>query len=281
MDFLDKLFSNFSQDIAIDLGTANIRVFLKGSKEIIKEPSVIAINQNSGKVLAVGNDARTMIGRTPAAIVAVQPLKDGVISDFNATEALIHYFIQKSQAKAHLRDQLFRPRIIVGVPSTITEVEINAVVDSAKSDGARKVYIVEEPIAAAIGCGLPIEEPKGNMIVDIGGGTTDIAIISLGGIIVDNTIKVVGDEMDQAIVDYVKNKYNLLIGLKMAEDIKIKVGMAIPSSANKNVQVKGQDLISGLPKSTTMTEVEIAEALNPVLEKIAVAIKEGIEMSPP
>ncbi len=281
MGLIDNLISKFSTDIAIDLGTANIRVYVKGSDKIIKEPSVVAINTNNNKVLAVGNEARQMIGRTPANIVAIQPLKDGVISDFSATEAMIHYFIEKSKHKASLSSQLFNPRVIIGVPSLITEVEINAVVDSAKSAGARKVYIVEEPIAAAIGAKLPIEEATGSMIIDIGGGTTDIAVISLGGIITDNTINVAGDEMDLSIVEYIKNKYNLLIGLKMAEDIKIRIGSAIPKNTTETFEVKGQDILSGLPKSTNITNFEVAEALNPVLEKILNAVKEAIEKTPP
>lgn len=281
MQILDNILSNFSQDIAIDLGTANIRVFFKGLDEIIKEPSVIALNTITGKILAVGNDARVMIGRTPANIIAVQPLKDGVISDFNAAEAIIHYFINKSQNRAHLKNLIFRPRVIVGVPSSISEVEINAVVDSAKSAGARKVYIVEEPVAAAVGAGLDIENATGNMIIDIGGGTTDIAVISLGGIVVDNTIKLAGDEMDQAIVDYIKNKYNLLIGLKMAEDMKIRNGNIHVNKDLGKFIVKGQDLVSGLPKSTEISSHEVSEALAPVISKITFAIKEAVEKSPP
>lgn len=281
MPIIDKLLSKFSQDIAIDLGTANVRVFFEGLNEVIKEPSVIAMNNLNGKILAVGNDARVMIGRTPANIVAVQPLRDGVISDFNAAEAIIHYFINKSQNRANIANLVLRPRVIIGVPSSISEVEINAVMDSAKSAGARKVYVVEEPIAAAVGAGLDIESAKGNMIVDIGGGTTDIAVISMGGIVVDNTIKIAGDEMDQAIVDYIKNKYNLLIGLKMAEDMKIRLGnINVKNDLGKFV-AKGQDIISGLPKSTELSSHEVSESLMPVIAKIANAIKEAVEKSPP
>lgn len=281
MQFIDNIISKFSQDIAIDLGTANVRVFFKGLDEIIKEPSVIALNSLTGKILAVGNDARVMIGRTPANIVALQPLKDGVISDFSAAEAIIHYFINKSQNKANIKNLIFRPRVIIGVPSSISEVEINAVVDSAKSAGARKVYIVEEPVAAAVGADLKIESALGNLIVDIGGGTTDIAVISMGGIVVDNTVKIAGDEMDQAIVEYIKNKYNLLIGIKMAEDMKIRNGNIAVNKDLGKFMVKGQDLISGLPKSTEISSHEVSEALTPVISKITLAIKEAIEKSPP
>ncbi len=279
---LDNFLARFSKDIAIDLGTANIRVLIKGKKDIIKEPSIIAINSTTGKVLSVGNDARKMIGRTPSNIKAVQPLKNGVISDFNATEALIRYFINKtSNVNSTVLNRILKPRVVIGVPTTITEVEINSVIDSAKSAGARKVYIVEEPMAAAIGAGLEVDSATGNMIVDIGGGTTDIALISLGGIVKDNTIRIAGDEMDLAIVDYIKNKYNLLIGLKQAEDIKIKHASALSKNPDKQIEISGQDLISGLPKSTKISKPEVTEALLPVLEKIATSLKEAIESVPP
>jgi len=283
MNIIQNILSKLSENIAIDLGTANIRILING-KEIIKEPSVVAINTNNGKILAIGNDAKQMIGRTPANIVAIQPLKNGVISDFNATEALIHYFIEKSKAKMKLISQVFNPVIVIGVPSIITEVEIKAVIDSAKSAGARKVFVIEEPIAAAIGAGLDIEQAQGCMIVDIGGGTTDIAIMSLGGILIDNSIKVAGDEMDKSIIEYIQNKYNLFIGLKMAEDVKKALASAIPKPTNSELQIfqiKGQDMLSGLPKSTEVNSYEISEAISPVIEKILNAIKEAIEKTPP
>ena len=282
LSFFQNFLSKFSGDIAIDLGTANIRVFSKDNNQTVKEPSIIAFNTTTGKVLAVGNEARVMVGRTPENIVAVQPLKDGVVSDFNATEAMINYFIVKTRGNSKFMSTIVRPRVIIGVPSLITEVEINAVIDSAKSAGARRVYVVVEPVAAAIGAELPIEDPRGNMIVDIGGGTTDIAVISLGGIIIDNTINIAGDEMDQSIVDYIKNKYNLLIGTKMAEDVKVTIGYALSNKTDDQYyDIKGQDLVSGLPRSTKISSVEITEALSPILDKIHDAIKDAVEKSPP
>jgi len=281
MSFFDNFLSKFSKDIAIDLGTANIRVFVKGKKDIIKEPSIIAMNLTNGKILSVGNEARKMVGRTPSNIKAIQPLKNGVISDFAATEALIKYFISRINKDSSILSKLIKPRVVIGVPTTVTEVEINSVVDSAKSAGARIVYIVEEPVAAAIGADLKIDSANGNMIVDIGGGTTDIALISLGGIIKDNTIKIAGDEMDNSIVEYIKNKYNLLIGIKLAEDIKINYGSAIAKNPELKIEVSGQDMISGLPKSTKISRPELTEALLPVLDKIIIGIREAIEAVPP
>lgn len=281
MRLVNDFLSRFSNDIAIDLGTANIRVIVKGKKDIIKEPSIIALNTLSGKILSVGNEARQMVGRTPSSIKAIQPLKNGVISDFNATEALIKHFIKRVNVSSPFLNKLARPRVVIGVPTTVTEVEINSVVDSAKSAGARIVYIVEEPVAAAIGAQINIDSAEGNMIVDIGGGTTDIALISLGGIVKDNTIKIAGDEMDAAIVDYIKNKYNLLIGIKLAEDIKLGYASAVAKDTDVKVSVSGQDLISGLPKSTKISKTEITESLQPVLDKISMAIREAIESAPP
>lgn len=281
MSFYDNFLSKFSKDIAIDLGTANIRVLVKGKKDIIKEPSIIALNISTGKILSVGVEARKMVGRTPSNIKAIQPLKNGVISDFAATEALIKYFIGKINLDSSLISRIIKPRVVIGVPTTVTEVEINSVVDSAKSAGARQVYIVEEPVASAIGADLKIDTANGSMIVDIGGGTTDIALISLGGIIKDNTIKIAGDEMDNSIIEYIKNKYNLLIGIKLAEDIKIKYGSAIANSPEVKIEISGQDLISGLPKSTKISKPELTEALLPTLEKIIIGIREAIEVVPP
>lgn len=281
MKIITTIVNKASKDLAIDLGTANIRVILKDGGRIIKEPSIVAINQSTGKILAVGEEAKKMIGRTPANIVAIQPLKNGVISDFNATEALIHNYISKVRPNLGVFSRFMWLTVIIAVPSLITEVEIKAVIDSAKSAGAKKVYIVEEPIAAAVGSDIRIEEANGSMIVDIGGGTSDIAVISLGGIVVDNTIKVAGDSMDIAIQDYIKRKYNLLIGIKMAEDLKINIGNALPSKTPEKMGVKGQDIITGLPKSIEVSSLEITEALEPVLAKILIAMKEAIEKSPP
>jgi rod shape-determining protein MreB len=281
MKLIDNVANKITRDIAIDLGTANIRIVLKEGGRVIIEPSIVAINQSTGKILAVGEEAKRMIGRTPANIIAVQPLKNGVISDFNATEALISNYIKKVRPSMGTLSKFLWLNAIIAVPSLITEVEIKAVIDSAKSAGAKKVYIVEEPVAAAIGSGIKIEEASGSMIVDIGGGTSDIAVISLGGIVVDNTIKVAGDSMDTAIQDYVRKKYNLLIGIKMAEELKIKIGNAIPPKSSEKMGVKGQDIITGLPKSLEIDSLEVTEALNPILNKILSAMKEAIEKSPP
>lgn len=281
MKIRNNIVNKISKELAIDLGTANIRVVLKDGGRVIKEPSIVAINQSTGKILAVGEEAKRMIGRTPANIVAVQPLKNGVISDFNATEALISNYINKVRPSLGPLSRVLWLSAIIAVPSLITEVEIKAVIDSAKSAGAKKVYIVEEPIAAAIGSQIKIEEASGSMIVDIGGGTSDIAVISLGGIVVDNTIKAAGDSMDNAIQDYIRKKYNLLIGIKMAEDLKIKIGNALPSKSVEKMEVKGQDIITGLPKSIEVGSLEVTEALSPILNKILSAIKEAIEKSPP
>lgn len=281
MKIIDKFVDSSIRTIAIDLGTANIRILSKGSNEIIKEPCIVAINQTTGKVLAVGEEARKMVGRTPANITAIQPLKNGVISDFNATQSLIYHYINQVKPGINFLSRFVWLVIVIAVPSLITEVEIKAVIDSAKSAGAKKVYIVEEPIAAAIGANLKIEEAKGSMIVDIGGGTSDIAVISLGGILVDNTIKVAGDSMDIAIQDYIRNKYNLLVGIKMAEDLKIELGNAVAEKNIKVKTVKGQDIITGLPKSIEISSLEVTEALLPVLNKILNSIKEAIEKSPP
>jgi rod shape-determining protein MreB len=280
MLLFDKFINKISKHIAIDLGTANIRVFVEGKKEILKEPSVVALNKSNDKILAVGFEARKMIGRTPANIVAVQPLKNGVISDFKATEAIIYYFLERVKKDLPLISRIIKPCVLVGVPSLITEVEMKAVIDSATSAGAMKVYIIEEPMAASIGANLKIEEASGKMIVDIGGGTTDIAVISMGGVVVDNTIRVAGDKMDQAISDYIREKYNLLISAKMSEDIKI-AHLKFTNNENAQFEVKGQDLHSGLPKVLTMYQSELTDALVPLVNQIAKAISNAIENTPP
>src|SRR6058998_1229705 len=247
----------FSDDLAIDLGTANTLVFVRGEGIVINEPSVVAIHEADQSILAVGREAKAMLGRTPGNIRAIRPLKDGVIADFDITEAMLRYFIQK----IHNRKALVRPRIIICVPFGITEVEKRAVKESAEGAGAREVYLIEEPMAAAIGAGLPITEPSGNMIVDIGGGTTEVAVISLAGIVMSRSIRVGGDKMDEAIVQHIKRKYNLLIGERTAEDIKKQIGSAYPLDEVLNVDVKGRDLVAGVPKTLTINSDEIRDAL--------------------
>jgi rod shape-determining protein MreB len=279
------MFESFLQaithDIAIDLGTATTLVALRGVGVVIEEPSVVAVNKSNSQILAVGGEAKKMIGRTPANVVAVRPLRDGVISDFDTTEALIRYFIQKVYQRFGKFYKLNRPRIVIGVPSLITEVEANAVIDAAKMAGARKVYVIEEPLAAAIGADLPIEEPIGSMIIDIGGGTTDIAVVSLGGMVVDNTIKIAGDEMDLAIVEYARYKYNLFLGEKNAEELKLKIGSAYPMKEELTAEVSGRDLVTGLPKTITISSIEVREALEKVVDKIHLAILAALEKTPP
>ena len=265
----------FSRDMGIDLGTANTLVYIKGKGILIREPSVVALRDND--VLAVGNEAKKMIGRTPGNIRAVRPMKDGVIADFDVTETMLRYFI----TKAHKRSRLVRPRIIICVPSGVTEVEKRAVLDAAQHAGARSAYLIEEPMAAAIGAGLPVEEPTGNMIVDIGGGTTEVAVISLGGIVTSRSIRIGGDEMDEAIVNYVKRSYNLMIGERTAEEIKIDIGSALPEFADGEKEIRGRDQVSGLPKTITITAKEIQKALEEPIESIVEAVKLTLEKTPP
>jgi len=274
IDYLSSLFSN---DMGIDLGTATTLVYVKGEGVVLCEPSVVAIDKLTEQVLAVGEEAKRMLGRTPGNIVAIRPMKDGVIADFDTTEAMLRYFIKK----VHHRRVLVRPRIIIAIPSGITEVEKRAVKDSAERAGAREVYLVEEPIAAAIGVGLPIEEPIGNMIIDIGGGTTEIAVISLAGIVFSKSIRIGGDEMDEAIIEYLKKTYNLLIGERTAEDIKVKIGSAYPLEEEKTMEIKGRDLVSGLPKSVTISSEEVREALSEPLKAILEVTKISLERTPP
>jgi len=281
MSIIDKVLSLVTHDIGIDLGTSTTLVAVKGEGVVINEPSVVAVNQITKKVLAVGADAKRMIGRTPSHIVAVKPLADGVISDFDSTEAMIRYFIYKVYEMYPKFLKLTKPRVVIGIPSAITEVEARAVIDAALSAGARKVYIIEEPMAAAIGSRLPIDDASGSMIVDIGGGTTDIAVISLGGIVVDNTIRIAGNELDEEILNYVKYKYNLLIGSKMSEDIKIAIGSVIPLKKETEMEVKGRDLLTGLPRVIKLSSIEVREAMIRIMEKIADAIKEALEKTPP
>ena len=278
--FLDSVFGYFSNDLSIDLGTANTLVYLKGRGIVAQEPSVVAIHKDSRgsrRVLAVGEEAKKMLGRTPGTITAIRPMRDGVIADFEITEAMLRYFIRK----AHSRKTLLRPRIIICVPFGVTEVEKRAVRESAESAGAREVYLIEEPMAAAIGAGLPVTEPTGNMIVDIGGGTTEVAVISLAGIVYSRSIRIAGDKMDEAILQYIKRKYNLLIGESTAERIKIQIGNAYPTGEDRHMEVRGRDLVAGIPKSVEIHEDEVREALGEPVAAIVEAVKMTLERTPP
>ena len=274
---INYLIGKFSNDLAIDLGTANTLVYVKGKGIVLSEPSVVAINKDTNRVLAVGREAKEMLGRTPGNIVAVRPMRDGVIANFDLTEAMLKYFIRK----VHNRNTLVRPRIIIGVPSGITQVEKRAVRDSAEQAGAREVYLIDEPMAAAIGAGLPIEEPFGNMIVDVGGGTTEVAVISLSGIVYCKSVRVGGDEMDEAIVSFIKRKYNLLIGERTAEQIKIAIGSAYPMEEKKTVEVKGRDLIAGVPKTILINDEEIRDSLSEPIYSIVDTVRVALERTPP
>ncbi len=277
---LDRLYGLFSNDLAIDLGTANILTFVRGRGIVSNEPSVVAVQRlgnGTKKVLAVGKQAKEMLGRTPGNIAAVRPMKDGVIADFEITEALLRYFINR----VHNRQTLVKPRIIVGVPSGITEVEKRAVRDSALAAGAREVYLIEEPMAAAIGAGLPVTEPSGNMVCDIGGGTTEVAVISLAGIVTSRSIRVAGDKMDDAISSFVKRKYNLLIGERTAETIKKQLGNAAPSGEPTTMEIKGRDLIAGIPKTLSISSDEVREALEEPVSAIVDAVRSVLERTPP
>lgn len=278
MLLIDRVLGFFSGDIGIDLGTANTLVYVKGQGVVLCEPSVVAIDRTTHHVLAVGEEAKRMLGRTPGNIVAIRPMKDGVIADFDITEAMLRYFIRK----VHRRNSLVSPRVVIAVPSGITEVEKRAVKDSAERAGARSpVYLVEEPIAAAIGVGLPIHEPAGNMIIDIGGGTTEIAVISLSGIVFSKSIRIAGDEFDEAIVSHLKKTYNLMIGERTAEEVKIKIGSAYPMEEETSMEVRGRDILAGLPKTITVTSEEIREALSEPLAAILEAIRIALERTQP
>ena len=270
-------FNSFSKDMGIDLGTANTLVHLKGKGIIIREPSVVAVERDTNTVLAVGAEAKRMIGRTPGNIIAIRPLKDGVIADFDITQAMLRFFIKKA-----IRNKSFvRPRVVVGVPSGVTAVEKRAVVDAAIQAGAREAYLIEEPMAAAIGAGLPVQEATGSMVVDIGGGTSEVAIISLGGIVVSKSLRIGGDEMDDAIVQYIKRKYSLLIGERTAEEVKIEIGTAMEVERPARMNVRGRDLVTGLPKTLTINQNQIREALAEPIEGIIEAIKGTLEKCPP
>ena len=274
---LSSFFSLFSNDLAIDLGTANTCVYVHGKGIVVNEPSIVAINKVTGRVEAVGTEAKQMLGRTPGNIIAIKPMKDGVIADFEVTEKMLAYFIKK----AHNRTVLVRPRIVVGVPSEITQVEKRAVKDSAYRAKASEVHLVEEAMAAAIGAGMPITEPAGNMIIDVGGGTTDIAVISLAGIVYSKAVRVAGNEMDEAIIQYVKKRHNLLIGERTAEQVKMQIGSAYPLEEELSIEIKGRHLIEGVPKIVTVTDTEIREALTGPLNVIIDAVRVALERTPP
>lgn len=264
-------------DIGVDLGTANVLVYIKGKGVVLREPSVVAIDRDSNKVLAIGEEARKMLGRTPGNIVAIRPLREGVIADYDTTESMLRHFIEKVAGRSFI----FKPRIMVCIPSGVTTVEKRAVLEAAVQAGARKTYLIEEPLAAALGAGLDISEPYGAMVVDIGGGTTDVAVISLGGIVASESLRIGGDKFDDAIVRYVKKEYNMMIGERTAEEIKMNIGTAIRGRREGSMEVRGRDLLSGLPKTVRMSAVETGEALNEPVEAIVQCVKAVLEITPP
>ncbi len=274
---ISKILGAFSTDIGIDLGTANTLVHVKDHGIVLREPSVVAVKSGTNMVLAVGDDAKRMLGRTPGNIVAIRPLKDGVIADYEVTEAMLRHFVRK----VHKRRFFSRPRIVIAVPSGITEVEKRAVKESAAAAGAREVHLIEEPMAAAIGVGLPVQEAAANMIVDIGGGTTEVAIIALSGIVYSRSVRVAGDELDEAIIQYMKRAYNLMIGERTAEEMKIRMGSAYPQKRETSVEVKGRDLVAGLPKTITITSSEIRESMLDPLNIIVESVRVTLERCPP
>ncbi|MFH1823937.1 MAG: rod shape-determining protein [Candidatus Firestonebacteria bacterium] len=274
---LDFIFGMFSNDMAIDLGTATTLVWVKGKGIVLNEPSLVALRRDTSEIVAVGKEARKMLGRTPASILAIRPMRDGVIADFEVTEKMLKYFI----TKVHNKRTPVRPRIVIGIPSGVTEVEKRAVRDSAEQAGARSVYLVEEPMAAAIGAGLPIETPTGNMIADIGGGTTEIAVISLKDMVCNTSIRVGGDELNEAIVQQLKSAYNILIGERTSEDIKIEIGSAFPLKEELKMNVRGRDLVTGLPRTVEIDSEEVREAIKEPIARIIEAIKETLEKTPP
>ena len=272
-----SLFSGWSRDMGIDLGTANTLVFVRGKGIVLQEPSVIAIDHDSQEILAVGYDAKKMVGRPPASIVAVRPLRDGVIADLDVTVTMLRHFIDK----ASRRHGVFKPRVVIGVPSGVTQVERRVIHDSAMQAGAKEACLVEEPMAAAIGAGLPVEDPTGNMVVDIGGGTTEVAVISLGGIVASKSITTAGDKMDEAIVNYMKRNYNLMIGERTAEEIKKTVGSACPIQQEETMEARGRDIVNGLPKTVTISSSEIQQALSDTVAEIVNAVRSTLEKTPP
>ena len=276
-NFKDKIYEKLSNDIGIDLGTANTLVYVRGRGIVVNEPSVVALNQKTGRVVAFGTEAKNMLGRTPSHIVAVRPLTDGVISDYEVAEEMVAYLIRKAES---FSKKFLGPRVVVGVPSGVTNVEARAVYDAVKSGGAREVFIIEEPMAGAIGIGLPIFEPVGNMVIDIGGGTTDIALISLGGIVRSKNLKVAGDKINSDIISYIRNEFKILIGEKTAEEVKINIGAAIQKKSNETL-VRGRDLITGLPREVVITSADVMEAMGSSIETIVQSAKEILETTPP
>lgn len=275
---IKKFFNMFSNNIGIDLGTSNTLLYLKDQGIVINEPSVVSINQKTGRVVAVGNDARKMIGRTPAHIVAIRPLVDGVISNFEVTEEMVAYLINKAQK---ISKKLLRPTVVVAVPSSITNVQTRAVYDAIKSAGAREVHIMEEPMAAAIGIKLPIKDPVGSMVIDIGGGTTDIAVISLGGIVRSKNLRIAGDKLNDDIISYIRDEFKILIGEKTAESVKIAIGSVIEGGTGAEATVRGRDLVTGLPREVVITDADIREAIMPSIASLIDAVKEVLETTPP
>jgi rod shape-determining protein MreB len=276
----DRILGWFSNDLAIDLGTANSLVYVEGKGIVLDEPSVVAVKKDHrglNKVIAVGREAKSMLGKTPASILAIRPLKDGVIADFDIAEEMLHYFIRK----VHNRRGFMRPRIIIAIPSGITQVEKRAVKEAAELAGVREVYLMDEPMAAAIGAGLPITEPRASMVVDIGGGTTEVAVISLGGIVYSQSVRIAGDKMDEAVGDYTKHKYNLLIGDHMAEQVKITLGNAYPENNTKTMDIKGRDLITGIPRTLTISAEEVRTAIQEQIDIIVETVKNALEQTPP
>jgi len=276
---LNKIFSFFSKDIAIDLGTANSLVYVRGQGIVINEPSVVAVNQKTGQVLAIGEEAKKMVGRTPAHIVATRPLVSGVISDFEVTEQMLNYFIEKVHKKKFILSP--RPRVIIGIPSGVTEVEKKAVCDAAKNAGAREVFLIEQPMAAAIGARLPVQEAGGNFVIDIGGGTTEVAVISLGGIVLSKSLKIAGDKLNQDIIDYAESEYKLLLGERTAEDIKIAIGSAYPLKEKLEVPMRGRNLVTGFPEEIIVDNDDIRHALEKSVKQIVNAVKTAVEETPP
>lgn len=275
---MDRLYKAMSHNIGIDLGTANTLVYVSGRGIVINEPSVVAVNQKTGRVVAVGNQAKQMVGRTPGHIVAVKPVIDGVISDFEVTEEMLTYLINKSQKDDK---KMFGPRVVVGVPSGITNVEIRAVRDATRNAGAREVHIVEEPMAAAIGMRLPVNEPVGSMVIDIGGGTSDIAVISLGGVVRSKNLRIAGDKLNQDIISYIRSEFKILIGEKTAESIKIAIGSVLPDNSPTEASVKGRDLVTGLPREVIITDSDMREAMSQSVDTLVDSVKEVLETTPP
>ncbi|MEA4883094.1 MAG: rod shape-determining protein [Clostridia bacterium] len=274
---LSSLFGGLSKDMGIDLGTANTLVYVRGKGIVLQEPSVIAIDRDTQEILAVGNDAKKMVGRTPACIIAVRPMRDGVIADLDVTVTMLRHFIDK----ASKRHGVFKPRVVIGVPSGVTQVERRVIHDSAIQAGAKEAFLIEEPMAAAIGAGLPVEDPTGNMVVDIGGGTTEVAVISLGGIVASRSITTAGDKMDEAIVNYMKRNFNLMIGERTAEEIKKTIGSAHPLVGDDSMEARGRDIVNGLPKTVTISGAEVQQALSDTVSEIVNAVKMTLEKTPP